>query len=307
MSTRHTPVLLQEVLEVLNIQESNVVLDGTLGGGGHATAFTQRLGSNGYFVGFDADGGAVARVRERLAGTPAHLTLINDNFRNVASRMHEAAIDHFDKAFFDLGWSSDQLERSGRGFSFMNEEPLQMTLTDAPTEETVTAYDVVNDWEEQSLADIIYGWGGERFAQRIARAIVTAREKAPIATTTQLADIVASAVPAPMRHGKRNPATKTFQAIRIAVNDELGALKDLLDALPSLANENATVAFLTFHSLEDKLVKETFRTWAAEGRGELITKKPITPSQTEVGQNPRSRSAKLRAFTFTHYAIHKEE
>lgn len=307
MNTRHTPVLLQEVLEVLNIQETNVVLDGTLGGGGHATAFVEQLGDKGYFVGFDADSSAVTRVRERLTGANAHVTLINDNFRNVATRLHEAKIHSVDKAFFDLGWSSDQLEDSGRGFSFTRDEPLQMTLQDNPGEGVVTAYDVVNDWEEQSLADVIYGWGGERFARRIARAIVRAREEEPIVRTTQLADIVSHAVPAPLRHGKRHPATKTFQAIRIAVNDELGALKDLLDSLPALANENAIVAFLTFHSLEDKLVKETFRTWAQEGRGEIITKKPITPSQTEVGQNPRSRSAKLRAFTFTHYATSKKE
>jgi 16S rRNA (cytosine1402-N4)-methyltransferase len=298
MSTRHTPVLLQEVLEVLNIQENDTVVDGTLGGGGHAQAFAKRLGTGGHLVGFDVDSEAITRARERLGDTQPHVTLIHANFRELVGTLAEYRIQSIDKAFFDLGWSSDQLEVSGRGFSFNRDEPLKMTLSDSKSEDLLTAYDIVNTWQEESIANIIYGWGDERFSRRIARAIVRAREEKPIERTTELVAIISHAVPASARQGKRHPATKTFQAIRIAVNDELGALKDLLDSLPPLANENAIVAFLTFHSLEDKLVKETFRTWAQEGRGESITKKPITPSQTEVGQNPRSRSAKLRAFKF---------
>jgi len=300
--TRHTPVLLQEVLQVLDIQEDDTVLDATLGGGGHAEAFAAKLSKDGHLVGFDVDSEAIARARERLRDSKSKVTLIRDNFRNVSAQLAEHQISGFDKALFDLGWSSDQLEVSGRGFSFTRDEPLKMTLHDDEGEEILTAYEIVNTWQEESIADILYGWGGERFSRRIARAIVQTRSDEDIETTKQLAEIVTRAIPAPQRFTKRNPATKTFQALRIAVNDELGALKDALEALPSIANEEAIVTFLTFHSLEDKLVKETFRTWALEGRGAVLTKKPVAPSQSEVGLNPRSRSAKLRAFTFTHYA-----
>ncbi|MBF05099.1 16S rRNA (cytosine(1402)-N(4))-methyltransferase [bacterium] len=300
--TRHVPVLLQEVLEVLNIQEDDVVLDATLGGGGHAKAFTQHLGKSGHLIGFDVDSGALARARGQLSDVKPQVTLIHDNFRSVSAKLSEYGIQGIDKALFDLGWSSDQLEVSGRGFSFEREELLQMTLSDSVTEETLTALEIINTWQEESIADILYGWGGERFSRRIARAIVAARKESPIETTSQLVEIVTRAVPAAQRRGKRNPATKTFQALRIAVNDGLGALKDTLQALPHIIHDRAVVAFLTFHSLEDKVVKETFRTWAKEGIGSMVTKKPISPSALEVRQNPRSRSAKLRAFTFTHYA-----
>tara|TARA_B100000745_G_scaffold190207_1_gene124970 strand:- start:3506 stop:4456 length:951 start_codon:yes stop_codon:yes gene_type:complete len=302
IDTRHVPVLLQEVLEVLNIQENDTVVDGTLGGGGHAVRFAQKLGPGGHLVGFDVDSAAVARAREHLRGTQAQVSLIHDNFRNISAKLSEYRIDGIDKAFFDLGWSSDQLEVSGRGFSFNRDEPLKMTLSDSGDESVLTAYDIVNTWQEENIADILYGWGGEHFSRRIAREIVKKRSDEDIESTKQLADIVAHAVPAPYRFGKTNPATKTFQALRIAVNDELGALKDVLKALPTVTKKDAVVAFLTFHSLEDKLVKESFRTWAQKGIGEVLTKKPITPSRSEVGQNPRSRSAKLRALKFTHDA-----
>jgi len=300
-NTRHVPVLLQEVLEVLNIQENDVVLDATLGGGGHAKAFAEKLGESGHLIGFDVDSEALKRAHEQLADTKPKITFIHDNFRNIATQLPAHGVTGIDKALFDLGWSSDQLEVSGRGFSFSRDEPLQMTLSDSIDEETTTAYDIVNNWQEESIADVLYGWGGERFSRRIARGIVDARKESPIETTFQLVDVVTKSLPAPYRRGKRNPATKTFQALRIAVNDELGALQDALTALPDIVHEHATVAFLTFHSLEDKLIKETFRTWAQEGMGELVTKKPIAPTSSEVGQNSRSRSAKLRGFTFTHY------
>ncbi|PCI90574.1 16S rRNA (cytosine(1402)-N(4))-methyltransferase [Candidatus Kaiserbacteria bacterium] len=296
--TRHIPVLLQEVLDVLEIHENDVVLDGTLGGGGHARAFADRLGEDGHLIGFDVDSGALARAREKLADTKPQRTFVHDNFRNVSAKLAEYKIDGIDKALFDLGWSSDQLEVSGRGFSFERDEPLQMTLSDDVDEDTLTASEIVNYWEEENIADILYGWGGERFSRRIARGIVAARKEGAIETTEQLVEIVRRAMPAQYRYGKRNPATKTFQALRIAVNDELGALKSVLEALPNITHANARVAFLTFHSLEDKLVKETFRGWAKEGLGELASKKPIPPTREEVGQNRRARSAKLRAFIF---------
>jgi len=297
--TRHIPVLLQEVLTVLDIQETDIVLDGTVGGGGHFASFATRLGEAGILVGCDVDAEALKRSGRRIEGTTqARVVLIHDNFHNIATHMRTHHIPPFTKAFFDLGWSSDQLEVSGRGFSFNREEPLYMTLADSIDDSTLTAEEIVNTWAEESLADIIYGWGGERAARRIARAIVEARKAAPIVTTTQLADIVANALP---RRGKTHPATKTFQALRIAVNDELGTLSQLLESLPHIVAHKSRIAFLTFHSLEDRIVKNTFRTWAREGMGTIITKKPITASREEIGHNPRSRSAKLRAFTFTHY------
>ena len=300
-NTRHVPVLLQEVLDVLNIQGDEVVVDATLGGGGHAKAFAQKLNTEGHLIGFDVDTDAIERARTQLASVKPKVTLVHDNFRNISEQLAKHNVTSIDKALFDLGWSSDQLEVSGRGFSFQKDEPLQMTLSNVVTEETLTALDIVNTWQEENIADILYGWGGERFSRRIARAIVAERKNTPIETTAQLAEVVARAVPAMYRRGKRNPATKTFQALRIAVNDELGALKDALTALPYITHEGSIVTFLTFHSLEDKLVKETFRTWAEQGYGMVVTKKPITPKDSEVGQNPRSRSAKLRGFIFTHY------
>jgi len=297
--TRHIPVLLQEVLTVLDIEETDIVLDGTVGGGGHLASFATRLGKKGVLVGCDLDAEALKRSSKRIEGTTtACVVFIHDNFKNIATHMRTHQIPPFTKALFDLGWSSDQLESSGRGFSFNHEEPLHMTLADSIEDDTLTAEDIVNTWAEESLADILYGWGGERRARRIARAIVTARTLSPIITTKQLADIIERVVP---RRGKVHPATKTFQALRIAVNDELGALTKLFEVLPSIVAKEARIAFLTFHSLEDRIVKNTFRTWAREGMGTIVTKKPITASREEVGHNPRSRSAKLRAFSFTHY------
>lgn len=296
--TRHIPVLLQQVLEVLDIQENDTVLDGTLGGGGHAHAFAGTLSAQGTLVGFDVDADAIVRSRERLRDATCNVVLIHSNFRTAREELLAHGIQSVDKALFDLGWSSDQLEVSGRGFSFERDEPLRMTLSSEKGDDVLTAEDIVNDWQEESIADILYGWGGERASRRIARAIVAARKEVRITTTGELVRIIHSAVP---RTGKLNPATKTFQALRIAVNDELGALKDILSVLPEITHDGSRVSFLTFHSLEDKLVKETFRTWAREGKGTIITKKPLTADSDEVGQNSRSRSAKLRAFAFTHY------
>ena len=246
--TRHVPVLLQEVLEVLNIQENDVVVDATFGGGGHSNAFAAQLGTDGHLVAFDTDASALARAENQFTDTAAQVTLINANFRSLATELEARGITQVDKVFFDLGWSSDQLESSGRGFSFDREEPLLMTLSDTVTEETLTAHEIVNEWAEENIADVLFGWGGERFSRRIARAIVVAREEKPIATTAELATLVKAAVPTAYRHGKRHPATKTFQALRIAVNDELGALREALAALPQLVCTDGIVAALSFHS-----------------------------------------------------------
>jgi len=254
------------------------------------------MGPNGHLIGFDVDSIALERAGVRLNDITPELMLVNANFRDVRSQLATLGIDSVDKALFDLGWSSDQLEFSGRGFSFQKDEPLRMTLSDSDDADALTAYEIVNSWEEEHIADILYGWGGERRSRRIARAIVTARKSKEIRTTQELVDIVSHAI---QRRGKTNPATKTFQALRIAVNDELGALKEVLEALPHITHTHSRVVFISFHSLEDKLVKETFRIWKREGRGEIITKKPIIPSSNEIEQNPRARSAKLRAFKFT--------
>ena len=304
--TRHVSVLLQAVLEVLDIQEHHTVLDGTLGGGGHAAAFAQRLSADGHLIGTDVDSEAVARARARLARVAPRVTLMHGNFRNLTALLSAYGIEEkLDRAFFDLGWSSDQLESAGRGLSFMRDEPLSMRLSDTDDPDALTAAEIVNTWQEESIADILYGWGGERFARRIARAIVARRATQAFATTLELRDTVVDAVPARFRHGKRHPATKTFQALRIAVNDELGALKDVLEALPAVCASGARVAFLSFHSLEDTLVKHTLRAWERDALGTVLTKKPLTPAQEELGQNSRARSAKLRAFAFTHYAEKK--
>lgn len=211
----HVPVLLQESLEALDIAPDDTVVDATLGGAGHARAFADRLGPNGTLVGFDVDDAAIARAEDALADVAPRVVLIRGNFRTMAESLRERGITPT-KIFFDLGWSSFQL--TGKGMSFLVDEPLDMRFGDG----AITARAVVNAWEESSLADVIYGFGGERFARRIAKGIAAARLIRPIETTTELADIVRESVPAIARRGPIHPATKTFQALRIAVNDELG-------------------------------------------------------------------------------------
>ena len=207
--------------------------------------------------------------------------------------MDQAGVAQVDGILFDLGLSSDQIEESGRGFSFKTNEPLLMTMKKDLLSTDITAYEVVNSWAEQTLADIIYAYGEDRFARRIAKAIVTAREIRAIETAEQLSEIVASAVPK-FGFKKINPATKTFQAIRIAVNDELGAIKEALPKAFIRLKPGGRMALISFHSLEDRIVKRFFKEKEKAGEGELINKKPITPSPQELAENPRSRSAKLR-------------
>jgi len=290
--TVHTPVLLQQVIDSLAVRPTDTVVDGTAGGGGHGATLLAALGPTGRYIAIDADRAALTRVSV-LVGDDPRVSLVYGNFRNIDGHLASVCADAFDKLLLDLGFSSDQLETAGRGFSFTKDEPLVMTLSDSPEEGATTAWHVVNDWSEQSLADVLYGFGGERAARKIAHAIALRREMHPIETTKELADIVATVV---RTKGRIHPATRTFQAIRIAVNDELGALTDVLaKALPLLRN-NGRIAIITFHSLEDRIVKHTFRTWQEEGRGVVLTKRPITPTDEECRANPRSRSAKLRVF-----------
>lgn len=291
--TVHIPVLLQNVITVLALEPDDTVVDGTLGGGGHAKSILEKLGPNGKYFGIDADDSALARVK-KLLGRDERMHFALGNFRTIDTLVDEAGFTEVNKILLDLGLSSDQLEkRSGRGFSFMVDEPLKMTFAFSPTGDTLTAWHVVNEWSEESLASIIFGFGEERKSRRIAKAIVDARETEEIKTSKQLADIIEQAVP---RRSGAHPATRTFQAIRIAVNDELGALEEVLTKSLKLLAPGGRIAIISFHSLEDRAVKRTFASWEEEGLGTRVTKRPIAPSREECIENRRSRSAKLRCF-----------
>lgn len=292
---RHDSVLLEEALEQLSVHEDSIVVDATLGGAGHFGAMLKKLSRHGTLIGIDADADAITRaeqVRDQLH-TEARVVLAHDNFRNLGAILDSAEIPTIDRALFDLGWSSFHLS-SGRGFSFRANEPLLMTYG-AP-EGAETAADIINSSPEETLSDIFFTYGEERFARQIARAIVQERKNAAILTTQALADLVAGATPGWYQHRRLHPATKVFQALRIAVNDELGALREGLSTAMRRLAPNGRIAVITFHSIEDRIVKTMFRDAAHAGVGVLVTKKPLAPSARETARNPRARSAKLRVF-----------
>lgn len=288
----HRTVLLHESIELLDIRENDIVFDATLGGAGHARLICEKLARAGVFIGVDADPDAIKRAEETLKGSAAQKILINTNFRNILSEMKDRRYERIDKALFDLGWSGYQLE-AGKGFSIFSDEPLVMTYANVD-DKGLTAGRIVNEWGESSISDVIHGWGEERYARRIAKAIVVARTARPIEKASELAQIIKDAVPPSYRFGRIHPATKTFQALRIAVNDELGALSESLRSVWSLLASGGRIAVISFHSLEDRIVKLQFVAWEKKGEGKRLTKKPLTPSKEEVMANPRSRSAKLR-------------
>lgn len=293
----HIPVLLHETIRGLEIKDGEILLDGTLGGAGHSIALIKGK-KKITLIGLDADGDALYQARVKLndylEGSDAKVFLEKTNFRNLEKVLQKLNIEKIDKVLLDLGLGSHTYE-SGRGFSFQKDEPLLMTLdNEANNENSVTAYSVVNEWSEETLADIIYGFGDERYSYRIAKAIVHARDKKPIQTTAELSDVIYGAVPYFYRHGKINPATKTFQAIRIAVNDELNALKQTLESAWKYLSAEGRIAVISFHSLEDRIVKTFFNQLEKDGKGSNLTKRPITPADEEINENPRSRSAKLR-------------
>jgi len=295
-SNGHQSVLLHEAIEALNISSGSVIVDATLGGGGHAKEIAKKLGKGGMLVGIDADADAVERVRSLLKEEEARVQLYEDNFRNLETILRTAHIRAVDGFLFDLGWSAFHLH-AGRGFTFTHDEPLLMTYEKHVSEDTLTAWKIVNTWAEESLADIFWGWGEERFSRKIAKAIVERRSEKPITTTGELSESISKAVPAWYRHKKIHPATKTFQALRIAVNDEIGAVDTALRHAVQLLAPEGRIAVITFHSVEDRVVKRLFREWKHQGIGAAW--KIITPSKEEIKQNPRSRSAKLRVFEKT--------
>ncbi len=290
----HIPVLLKEPVTYLDIKKGEIVFDGTLNSGGHSRSFCGLLGETGLIVGVDMDENALISAKSSLSGCEAKTIFVNDNFRNIKRILENLGIGKVDKIILDIGLSSDQLESSGRGFSFKKDEPLLMTFKAKPGAGDLTAADIVNGSDEKELASILKTYGEESFSRKIAEAIVKSRKKNPIKTTAELVEVIAKAVPVWYRKRKAHFATKTFQALRIAVNDELNALKHVLsDGFESLAL-GGRIGVISFHSGEDRIVKNFFRDEAKAGRGRLVSKKPIAPSREEILKNPRSRSAKLR-------------
>ncbi len=290
---KHVPVLLHEAVEGLKVHNGGVYVDGTVGNGGHSEAILSANDSV-RVIAFDLDADALHRSRERLVHFGERITFVNDSFRNIKKVINAMGIESVDGIIFDFGLSSNQIEESGRGFSFQNDEPLLMTFGKEVSEHTLTAKDVVNTWSEESLRTIIKGFGEERYAGRIARVITERREIKPFETTGELVDAIEFAVPALYRKGRIHPATRTFQAIRIAVNDELRAIEEGLASGYQILNSTGRMVAISFHSLEDRIVKRYFRLLHSDGLAMLITKKPIVPTLTEIKDNPRSRSAKLR-------------
>jgi 16S rRNA (cytosine1402-N4)-methyltransferase len=289
----HKTVLLHETIDGLKLKAGDILLDGTVGGGGHAALAAQIFHDSITIIGLDMDEEALKRSEEALKPLTSRFTLKHANFRTLDTVLDEIGEPLVDKIVLDLGLSSNQLELSERGFSFNRNEPLLMTFKTGVTENDTTAREIVNEWAEESIADIIYGYGEEQFARRIAAAIVEGRKVKPIETTYDLVDLIKKGTPFWYHFRKVHPATKTFQALRIAVNDELQALTEGMQKGFERLKKDGRMAIISFHSLEDRLVKHFYRKLLDEGLAE-ITKKPIAPGIEEVSANPRSRSAKLR-------------
>lgn len=301
----HKSVLLEECIEGLNIRPDGIYLDGTLGGAGHSSQIVQRL-TTGRLIGVDRDTVALEAAGKRLAPWMDRVTLVHSNFKEIDQILDQLGIDKIDGMLFDLGVSSPQLDDGERGFSYMADAPLDMRMN---REDRLTAYEVVNLWSREELRRILYDYGEERYAPQIAAVIDRKRENAPIETTLQLVDVIRSALPPQALREKQHPAKRTFQAIRIAVNDELGSVREMMDAAIPRLRKGGRLAVITFHSLEDRIVK-TSMVAASKGctcppdfpvcvcgkkpQVRLITRKPIVSGQKELDDNPRARSAKLR-------------
>ncbi len=301
----HESVLLHETVGALELASGDVLVDGTLGRAGHVLE-ALRIQPDIFVIGIDRDEQAIEESTKKIvamiqsAGNKGKFKVFLGNFRDmdkcVAEAVGETGKTLADKIILDLGISSPHLDSSGRGFSFQKDEPLLMTMKRDLGESDFTAKDIVNGWEEDDIANVLYAYGDERYARRIAKAIVLAREEKPIETTFELVDIIKGSVPGVYRKGKIHPATRSFQALRIAVNDELGSLRQGLKTGFSTLAPGGRMAVISFHSLEDRIVKNFMRDAEKEGLGTSLTKKPIVPSEDETRRNPRSRSSKLRVF-----------
>ena len=305
MEAKHISVLLNECIENLNIHPDGSYLDGTLGMGGHSFEIARRL-TTGRLVCIDRDETAIRRAGERLAPFADRVTLVHGNFSDAAAILDSLGIEGVDGMLFDLGVSSPQLDEAERGFSYMHDAPLDMRMD---ASEALSAAEVVNTWSEERLNRILWDYGEERYARRITAAILAARARKPIESTLELAEIVRSAMPAAALREKQHPAKRTFQAIRIAVNDELGAIAAMMETAPDKLKVGGRLCVISFHSLEDRIVKSGI---AARENGctcpretpictcgfvktlRSVSRKPILPSEEEIEQNPRARSAKLR-------------
>ena len=307
MPEYHKPVLVNETIALLDPRPGGVFLDATLGGGGHAVEMLRRIGPEGRLLGIDRDPEALNYARERLAEFGDRVVLVQGNFRDLAGILIDAGISALDGALFDLGVSSHQLDTE-RGFAFARDEELDMRMN--PLEDTPSAADIVNSYSEHDLADVIWRYGEERYSRRIARVIVERRAKTPITRTGELAELITQAIPVKHRWNQGiHPATRAFQAIRIEVNRELKAIEQGIPTAIDALSIGARICAISFHSLEDRIVKRTFRRYAgqcecppelpecrcgAQAIVKIITRKPVVASAEEIDENPRSRSAKLR-------------
>ncbi len=306
MEFKHVSVLLEECIENLNIKPDGIYVDGTLGGGGHASYICQHLSPEGTLIGIDRDQDALNAAGERLKEYPCQKIFVQSNYSDIKNVLEELELDGIDGALLDLGVSSFQLDNAERGFSYMHDAPLDMRMNQ---DDPFTAYDVVNGYNQKELTRIISKYGEEKWASRVASFIVNGRKDGPIETTGQLVELIKAAIPAKARREGPHPAKRTFQAIRIEVNDELGQLEHAIEAFCDVLNPEGRLCVISFHSLEDRIVKEIiarrvnpctcpkeFPVCVCGKTADIkkISKKPILPSEEELEVNPRSRSAKLR-------------
>ena len=304
----HKSVLLNETIDGLNIQPDGIYVDGTLGGGGHAYEVCRSLGDKGSIVGIDQDAAAIEAAGNRLKDFGEKVTIVRSNYCDMKSKLHELGIDKVDGIVLDLGVSSYQLDTAERGFSYREDAPLDMRMD---TRQKMTARDIVNDYEEMELYRVIRDYGEDKFAKNIAKHIVAARKVKPIETTGELTEIIRASIPMKYQKKSGHPAKRTFQAIRIELNRELEVLKDSLDDMIDLLNPGGRLCIITFHSLEDRIVKSAFRknenpctcpsdfpvcVCGKVSKGSILTRKPILPSEEEMEENSRAKSAKLRIF-----------
>lgn len=291
---KHISVLLNESIDGLAIKSGDTIIDGTLGGGGHTLEIVRRFGKSVKIICLDLDMDAISRTKELVKNFESNIVFKNIGFQDLDKVLLELGVVKVDRILLDLGLSSFQLEEGGRGFSFQRDEPLLMTMKKDLSGDDLTACAIVNTWEEETLADIIYGFGEEKYSRKIAKAIIEARKEKEIKTTFDLVAIIEGAVGRFYKGKKINPSTKTFQALRIATNSELQNLEEVIQKGFDSLEIGGRMAIISFHSLEDRIVKKAFVQLKEKSIAKIITKKPIVPSEKEIRLNPRSRSSKLR-------------